>query len=1356
MNHPIRILYIDDNPLDRELVRDALEKEHGGFELIETASRAGFETALAKNSFDLVLSDFNILGFEGLQVLKTAHAKDPHLPVVIVTGTGSEVIAVEVMKMGAADYVIKTLAHIQRLPLVIHAVLEKNQAEKRLRESEEKFKTLFDFANDAIFTMNHTTFLDCNATTEKVFKCSRDQIIGKSPVRFSPELQPDGSLSSKSAAEKIEAAFAGEPQLFEWLHTHLDGTPFDAEVSLNRVFIGGDFVLQAIVRDISERKRAEEAVQHSEKRFRALIENSSDAITLIDVHGVVVYDSPSAPGMLGYGPEDWIGKEMFALIHADDLSKIKSQLQDVGKMPLGGHVYSTFRVRHQKGHWLWIEAIATNLLSEPSVGAIVVNYQDITARKHSESALRKAEIKYRNLVELLPVVIYTAELGSQGKWSYVSPQIERLLGYSVEEWMADPGLWYQQTHPDDRDQQVALELQAHEKDELFETEYRMLARDGREVWVRDSGKVWHFQQSGAPIIQGLLVDITDRKQAEFELQRRQEDLEIINTLNHAANRGESLDALIDILNHETRRIYSSSACTISLLSPDGKTLTIARNAISPTIIKKIEQLIGQPLPKVEVSVREGGFIHKLLQNEKGTITSDPKLIQQWIGEYTESASISPVLRGLAKKLAPQIVKILNIGSTLSIPLILEARTIGLLELASPGLFTEDTLRRIRSISGQVTAALLHKQAEDEIRRLKDFDENLINNMSEGIVVQNTEGYITFANPATLEITGYSPDELLGAHWTKIIPVDQHYLMKEADGQRLAGKATKYEIDFLRKNEKRINMLVSGSPLFEDERFSGTIAVFIDITERRQKTRELQILSNISAALRKAESRPAMMEIILNKLLDLFNANGVILVMKDQISGESILELAKGEFSSMLGIRLPAGEGITGWVIANSQPFWSNDAKSETHFSKPELLENMNAMACIPLISKEQTIGAMLIGRVSPLSEDDIQLLTSIAEMSASAFHRAALHEQTERHLKTMVALRAMDTVIASSTDLRVTLSILLEYVINQLRLDAVAALLLNPHTFTLEYAEGKGFLTSGIKQSRLRIGEGLAGRVASERVLKHIPDLSQEQENFLRKPLLAGEKFVTHIAMPLIVKGEVKGVLELFHRTMFTPDHEWLDLFQTLAGQIAIAVDNAQLFEGIQMANFNLSIAYEATIEGWSHALDLRDKETEGHTLRVTEMTLKLARILGIQGDQLTHIRRGGLLHDIGKMGVPDAILLKPDKLTEEEWAIMKQHPQFAHDLIKPITYLKPALDIPYCHHEKWDGTGYPRGLRGEQIPLAARIFAIVDVWDAVTSDRPYRKAWSKKKARQYIKEQSGQHFDPSLAPIFLKEIDKD
>jgi|Deesub1362A_J573_1020465.scaffolds.fasta_scaffold00004_378 PAS domain S-box-containing protein len=368
--------------------------------------------------------------------------------------------------------------------------------------------------------------------------------------------------------------------------------------------------------------------------------------------------------------------------------------------------------------------------------------------------------------------------------------------------------------------------------------------------------------------------------------------------------------------------------------------------------------------------------------------------------------------------------------------------------------------------------------------------------------------------------------------------------------------------------------------------------------------------------------------------------------------------------------------------------------------------------------------------------------------------RKQAEELIQRQLSRMTALRDIDMAINSSLNLKVILHILLDQVITQLRVDAADVLLLNPHTQVLEYAAGRGFKTTATASFfNLRLGDGYAGRIALERKACIVPDLSEAAEELTRTQLVTEEGFIAYCGIPLIAKGQVKGVLETFHRTLFKFNTECLNFMELLAGQAAIAIDNAALFDELQRSNIELTMAYDTTLEGWSRALDYRDKETEGHSQRVTEMTLQVAKALGISEKESVHVRRGALLHDIGKLGVPDSILLKPGKLTPEEWKIMCRHPEIAYELLSPISFLRPALDIPYCHHEKWDGTGYPRGLKGEQIPLAARIFAVVDVWDALRSKRPYRPAWPEEKVREYIRSLAGTHFDPKVVEVFLKLI---
>jgi len=328
----------------------------------------------------------------------------------------------------------------------------------------------------------------------------------------------------------------------------------------------------------------------------------------------------------------------------------------------------------------------------------------------------------------------------------------------------------------------------------------------------------------------------------------------------------------------------------------------------------------------------------------------------------------------------------------------------------------------------------------------------------------------------------------------------------------------------------------------------------------------------------------------------------------------------------------------------------------------------------------------------------------------------------------------------------------MDQTLSHLGVDAVDIALYHPDIQSISYLVGSGFHTTSPTRPRMRVGEGLAGQVIMRQQTFHVTDLQNAPET-RNEILIKREGFVTYIGIPLIVKGQIKGVFEIFHRSILSPTPDWMDFLHTLAGQAAIAIDNTHLFENLQRSNQELMQAYDTTLEGWARALELRDRETEGHTRRVTELTLRLAKYIGIKDSELVNIRRGVLLHDIGKMGVPDNILKKTGPLSESEWGEMRQHPVYAHNLLSPIEYLRDALEIPYCHHEHWDGSGYPRGLKGTQIPLAARIFSVIDIWDALLSDRPYRKAWPREKVIEHLKEISGKDIDPHILEVFLKMI---
>jgi putative nucleotidyltransferase with HDIG domain len=527
-------------------------------------------------------------------------------------------------------------------------------------------------------------------------------------------------------------------------------------------------------------------------------------------------------------------------------------------------------------------------------------------------------------------------------------------------------------------------------------------------------------------------------------------------------------------------------------------------------------------------------------------------------------------------------------------------------------------------------------------------------------------------------------------------------------------------------------------------------------ETRKNLAELEAINRISTVLRVSESVEEMLPILLRETISILKAESGGVWLHDRTS-DRLVPVGQAGWGPAPIPPLEKDEAIPGHVFSTGEAYTSRDLKNDPRTAEAarQRIPEGAGGTCVPIRAGTEVIGAMLVQVPAPrgLSQSEVRLLTTLAEMAGNAVHRTQLHGATQLQLRRLTALREIDQAITGSLDLRVTLAILLDRVTAQLDVDAADVLLLSPLTTTLEYAAGRGFRTKAVEQAHVRLGAGYAGRAALERRSVYVPDITQARDELSRPEVQTEEGFRVYGCAPLVSRGQVKGVLEVYRREPLGLNPEWMDFLDTLAGQAAIAIENAQLFDELQRSNFDLALAYDTTLEGWSRALDLRDRETEGHTQRVAEMTLRLARALGVADSELAHIRRGALLHDIGKMGVPDQILLKPGRLTDDEWVTMRSHPVYAFEMLSPIAYLRPALEIPYCHHEKWDGTGYPRGLKGAQIPLSARIFAVVDVWDALKSDRPYRAGWPDEDVLAYLREQSGKHFDPLAVSEFLRMV---
>ena len=656
------------------------------------------------------------------------------------------------------------------------------------------------------------------------------------------------------------------------------------------------------------------------------------------------------------------------------------------------------------------------------------------------------------------------------------------------------------------------------------------------------------------------------------------------------------------------------------------------------------------------------------------------------------------------------------------------------------------------------------RAEEAFRQSETRFRVLIENASDAITLLGRDGRLKYVSAAAVRLMGYTAEEIMGVAPAELThPDDLPTVMRRlAEALRRPAKIASVQYRFRHKDGTWLWLESTISNLLGEPSVAAIVFNFRDISERKQaeaeihgRLAELEAVNQVSTASRSAQTLEEMLPVLLDVTLKLMDASAGSISLYDPLKDELRTAIKRGWLvpSGPIPPQKP-GTGVTGHVLVSGQPYLSRS------FRDDPLLEELNRArfppgggVCLPIRAGDTVIGTIVVIVPVPreVTASELRLLTILSEIAGNAIQRTTLHQQTERRMQQLSALSVIDRAISSSFDLSISLTTLLNQVITQLGADAADVLLYEAGSQTLKFIAGQGFRIAASKQIRLRLGEGYAGRAILERRLVQVPDLASAPESPLLARTLASEGFVSYLGVPLIAKGQIMGVLEIFQRSALQPDGDWLEFLETLAGQAAIAIDNAMLFDSLQRSNTDLALAYDATIEGWSRALDLRDRETEGHTQRVTDLTIQLARAFGLSGEELAHARWGSLLHDIGKMGVPDQILLKPGPLTEEEWVVMKRHPRLAYEMLAPIQYLRAALDIPYRHHEKWDGSGYPLGLKGEQIPLTARIFAVVDVWDALSSDRPYRLAWPEEKVRAHVLALAGTHFDPEVVRVSME-----
>ena len=830
-------------------------------------------------------------------------------------------------------------------------VTERRRAEERLVESEIKLNSIITSSRDAIGVSAKGVHVFVNPAYVSMFGYeNEDELLG-TPITnlIAPE-------SREFVLKTVQDRASGRPAPtdYEVIALRKDGSKFHMDVGVSQYILHGVGHTLVILRDMTERKIAEEKIREKDIEFRKLSANVPDLIFQFTRRADGTYHVPvSSEGIrniFGCTPQDVVDDfaPIARVIYPDDSERVMHDIEFSAK----NLTFFTCEFRVQipgKQGIQWIYSRSTpEALPDGSVTWYGFN-TNITERKQAEMALRQSE-------ESLAEAQRMAHIGSW-EWDMLantvtwSKEMYRVFDVEPETFNGKPEFLLNLVHPDDVEK-ITNSINDNLEDGSSPTlEYRVVHKDGSIHYVLADGRT-RFDEAGKPIKSiGTVQDITERKQAELELQLRTEDLSLINALNEAANRGENIDSMVKLFSLKIEEMLPTyRGSTVYLFDPTGKYLELKGNPLSDSLTAKIENFIGRSIPKIQIPIHEDSYFQKLLNDENGTITSDPKILQQWIAEFAETPFLPSLLRAGIKKLISQIYNLLNIKSVISTPLISLGKAIGLLEVSSEAMLTEDDLKRLRNISSQVTAVIVRKQAEELVQRYAEELEqrvqertaevhDLYNNAPAGYHSLNAKGVIVQINQTELDWMGYTREELVGvkSFAELFTPQSKKFFSEQFPIFLKQGWIKDLEFDVVRKDGSILPILVNATAVYDESgNFVMSRSSLFDITKRKEAELELQA-ANI--ALEKA-----------SKLKDEFLAN-MSHELRTPLNGilgfsETLLEGVRGPLSerqkqAVQTIRA-SGEHLLGLIndiLDVSRIEFGNFELRPTHFDVNEICQS---------------------------------------------------------------------------------------------------------------------------------------------------------------------------------------------------------------------------------------------------------------------------------------------------------------------------------------------------------------------------------------------------------------------------------